>query len=241
MWSAVPRGIAFGVAEAGSLGIPHQGFSSGKAPAQAGALHTLARLLTRSRDPTRGRGGIAVANSAVSPRIGDVKELATLLNTMREAGVILDYALFGAAAQMRYTEPVATFDADVLVAIPTPERLDILKPLYEFCARLGWHPEGEAIRVGSWPVQFIPVFSPLTREALEQAELAEFEGVPFRVVSACHLAVIALSVGRPKDYARILALLDAKAVTRETVAEVAARHGLGERWQQFVGRFLDAT
>lgn len=32
---------------------------------------------------------------------------------MREAGIIEDYALFGAAAQMRYTEAVATLDADV--------------------------------------------------------------------------------------------------------------------------------
>jgi hypothetical protein len=185
--------------------------------------------------------GIAVAEPDQAPRIGEVKELATLLNAMREAGVILDYALFGATAQMRYTEPVATFDADVLVAVPSPERLDVLRPLYDFCARQGWLPEGEAVRVGSWPVQFIPVFSPLTRQALELAETAEFEGVPFRVVSARYLAAIALSVGRAKDHARILALLDAEAVTREELTEVAARHGLEERWQQFVRRFLDAT
>lgn len=49
-----------------------------------------------------------------------------MLNEMRAAGVILDYALFGAVAQMRYTEPVATLDADVLVAVPSPEGLDIL-------------------------------------------------------------------------------------------------------------------
>ena len=34
-----------------------------------------------------------------------MKELARLLNDMRAEGVIADYALFGAAAQMRYTEP----------------------------------------------------------------------------------------------------------------------------------------
>ena len=39
-----------------------------------------------------------------------MKELATLLNELRETGVALDYALFGAVAQMRYTEPVATLD-----------------------------------------------------------------------------------------------------------------------------------
>jgi hypothetical protein len=33
-----------------------------------------------------------------------VKEIARLLNEMRSAGVILNYALFGATAQMRYTD-----------------------------------------------------------------------------------------------------------------------------------------
>ena len=47
-----------------------------------------------------------------------MKEVARLLNAMREAEVIADYALFGAAAQMRYTEAVATFDADVLADAP---------------------------------------------------------------------------------------------------------------------------
>ncbi|MGH9317966.1 MAG: hypothetical protein ACRD1P_12775 [Thermoanaerobaculia bacterium] len=56
---------------------------------------------------------------------------------MRDASVIRDYALFVAAAQMRYTEPVATLDADVLVAVPSPEKLDVLRPIYEFCAARG--------------------------------------------------------------------------------------------------------
>jgi hypothetical protein len=62
-------------------------------------------------------------------------------------------------------------------------------------AAKGYHPEGEAIGVGAWPTQFIPVFSPLTREAVEQAETADYEGVPFRVVGANYLAVIALERG----------------------------------------------
>lgn len=46
-----------------------------------------------------------------------MKELAQLLNEMWDAGVIQNYALFEAMAQMRYTEAVATLDADVLVAV----------------------------------------------------------------------------------------------------------------------------
>ncbi|MEK6718381.1 MAG: hypothetical protein AABZ16_12915 [candidate division NC10 bacterium] len=167
-----------------------------------------------------------------------MKELARLLNEMRDAGVISDYALFGAAAQMRYTEPVATLDADVLVTVPGPEGLDQLGPIYRFCATKGYHPDGEAMRVGAWPVQFVPVFSPLTREALEQAETADFEGVPFRVVRAAHLAAIALSVGRAKDFTRILALLESGSVTRQEVTSLAAGHSLADAWKRFESRFL---
>lgn len=168
-----------------------------------------------------------------------MKELAELLNGMREAGAISDYALFGAAAQMRYTEPVATIDADVLVTVPGAEGLDKRGPVYQFCATRGYHPESEAIRVGAWPVQFIPVFSPLTREAMEQADTADFEGIPFRVVRAAHLAMIALSVGRAKDFTRILALLESGSVTRQEFADLAARHGLADAWKRFENRFLD--
>jgi len=156
-----------------------------------------------------------------------MRELAQLLNDMRTAGVIENYALFGAMAQMRYTEAVATLDADVLVSVASPERMDVLAA------------EGEAIRVGAWPVQFVPVFSPLTREAMEQADTADFEGVPLRVVRADHLAAIALSVGRAKDYARILALLESSSVARDQIARLAARHGLSEAWQRFETRFAD--
>ena len=165
--------------------------------------------------------------------------MAGLLNGMRDAGVISDYALFGAAAQMRYTEALATLDADVLVVVPSPNRLDVLGPLYDYCRTRGYEPEGEAVRVGAWPVQFVPVFSDLTREAVRAAETADFEGVPFRVVGADYLAVIALSVGRAKDMARVLALLESGAVSPQGVGYLASRHGLLDAWARFRSRFLD--
>ena len=165
--------------------------------------------------------------------------MAQLLNEMQRAGVIRNYALFGAVAQMRYTEPVATLDADVLVAVPAADRLDALSGIYEFCAARGYRPEGEAIRVGAWPAQFVPAFSPLTQEAMEQAATADFEGVAFRVVRADHLAVIALSVGRAEDFARILALLESGSASRESIGRLAARHGLADAWCRFESRFLN--
>jgi hypothetical protein len=42
-----------------------------------------------------------------------------------------------------------------------------------------------------------------TDSAVSAAETADFEGVPFRVVGADYLAVIALSVGRAENMARV--------------------------------------
>ncbi len=169
-----------------------------------------------------------------------MKRVAQLLNEMHAAGVIQNYALFGAIAQMRYTEPIVTLDVDVLVDLPPADRMDSLTEVYEFCAARGYRPEGEAIRVGAWPVQFLPAFDALTREAMEQAETADFEGVPFRVVRPDYLGVIALSAGRAKDHQRIVDLIESKSSSRKEIESLATRHGLTEAWQRFAKRFLDA-
>jgi hypothetical protein len=135
---------------------------------------------------------------------------------------------------------VATLDADVRIAVPEPESLDLLAPVYEYCRKRGYHPEGEAVLVGDWPVQFIPAFDPLTEEAMEEAETGDLEGTPLRVVRADHLAVIALGAGRAKHHARILSLLEAEAVTCEEIESLAARHGLSEAWRGFQARFDEA-
>ncbi len=74
---------------------------------------------------------------------------------------------------------------------------------------------------------------------MASADAVDYEGVPLRVVRADYLAVIALEVGRPKDMARILALLESGSVTPAAVAALANRHGLEEAWERFRTRFLN--
>jgi len=166
-----------------------------------------------------------------------MNKVAVLLNEMVGQGIIADYAVFGAVAQMRYTEAVVTLDADILVAVSEPDKPDVLSPIYAFCRERGYLPEGEAIRVGDWPVQFIPAFSTLTREAIRDAETGDLDGIPLRVIRADYLAVIALSVGRAKDFARVLALREAGAVTDKEISDLAMRHNLTSEWNLFKERF----
>lgn len=168
-----------------------------------------------------------------------MEKVAKLLDKMVEAGIIAEYAVFGAVAQMRYTDAVATFDADVLVALSETSGLDILGPIYAFCRDCGYSPEGDAVRVGDWPVQFIPAFSALTEEAIKTADVGDLDGVPLRVVRADYLAVIALSVGRAKELARVVALRESGAVDDAGVAQLAVKHDLAESWAKFKERFCE--
>lgn len=167
-----------------------------------------------------------------------MREVAVLLEDMLRAGVVTGYAIFGAVAQMRYTEPVATRDVDVLITV-TAKGLDLPRPVYDFCRARGCREEAELMRVGVWLVQFIPVFNPLTEEALKEAQVVDFQGVSLRVVRADYLALIALDTGRKKDYLRILSLVDAGAVTLEGLKPLAARHGLARKLEEFREKFGD--
>jgi hypothetical protein len=50
-----------------------------------------------------------------------MKELAQLLNDIKGDNIIRNYAVFGAVAQMRYTEAVVTMDAEILIAVDDPQ------------------------------------------------------------------------------------------------------------------------
>jgi hypothetical protein len=73
---------------------------------------------------------------------------------MVAAGVVTNYAVFGAVAQMRYTEAVLTEDADIMIALPSSTSLNPLGPVYQYCQSRGLMPRGRYIQIGDWPVQF---------------------------------------------------------------------------------------
>ena len=52
--------------------------------------------------------------------------------------------------------------------------------------------------------------------------------------------MIALETGRAKDYARIIALNESKAIDLEYIAEIAAKHDLSAKWKQYREKYIDA-
>jgi hypothetical protein len=171
-----------------------------------------------------------------------MEKTLAVINQLEQEGIIGRYAIGGAIAATRYTEPVQTYDLDVFVVLPvSPSGLVSLAPIYAYLTQRGYTPEGECVLVEGWPVQFLPIYNELTQEALERAIEVDFGTTPTRVFSAEHLAAIMLETGRPKDHARLLQFFEFDALDRAVLEDIVARHDLTAQWESFRGRFLSET
>ncbi|MFZ0770365.1 MAG: hypothetical protein WCA49_14795 [Candidatus Sulfotelmatobacter sp.] len=171
-----------------------------------------------------------------------MKETVEAINQMQADGVIGKYAIGGAVGATFYLEPAATLDVDIFVVLPTsPGGLLSLSPIYDYLKARGGKAEDEHIVIGGWPVQFLPASDELELEALAEAVPTTIEDAGTWVMTAEHLAAIALRTGRPKDYNRILQFIEQGAVDRKKLRIIAERHNLTGKWQQFERRFLEGT
>jgi hypothetical protein len=171
-----------------------------------------------------------------------VKETIAAINQMQADGVISKYAIGGAVGATFYLEPAATLDVDIFVILPTsPGGLLNLSPIYDYLKARGGTVEDEHIVIGGWPVQLLPAGDELELEALQEAVPTTVEGVATWVMTAEHLAAIALRTGRHKDHNRILQFLEQSAVDRKKLQIIIERHNLAGKWKRFERRFLEGT
>ena len=168
--------------------------------------------------------------------VRSMKETLQEINALQDAGVIGQSAIGGAMGATFYLEPISTYDLDIFVLFDSPPL--ILTPIYDFLRARGHEPEGDVVSVCGWPVQFLPAESPLLKEAVEQAVTVDFEGVPTRVMTAEHLAAIALQTGRAKDFARLVAFVESGTLTADQLTDILARHDLADAWNRFEAKYL---
>lgn len=152
-------------------------------------------------------------------------EVFAAANSLRSAGLIVEYALGGALAAVRYTEPFTTYDADVFF-IPKDTGLSAGIPaIYAHLQGLGYTIDREHILIRGFPVQWLATHG-LTDEAVRDALPIDFEGMAGRIFRAEHLIAIAASVGRTKDRARIEQMLEQADLDRPLLNAILSRHHL---------------
>ncbi len=167
-----------------------------------------------------------------------MKETLKVVNQMVRDGVIEDYAIGGAIAAIYYLEPFDTADLDIFVQVSTTgSDLMILAPIYEYLIKRGFKAKGEFIYIEGLPVQFLPVFNPLTEEAVRKAQTIKYARVTTRIMRPEHLVAIMLDTRRPKDYLRISMFLELGTVNMRSLNAVLRRHDLMKKWKDNEHRF----
>src|SRR4051812_34220444 len=112
-----------------------------------------------------------------------MKETIKIINRMVKDGLIQEYAIGGAIAAIYYLEPFDTADLDIFVQVNAiASDLMILAPIYEYLTEQGYEVKGEFIYIEGIPVQFLPVFNPLTEEAVEKAQTIKYARVRTRIM-----------------------------------------------------------
>ena len=158
-----------------------------------------------------------------------------VINEISRLGVIKAYAIGGGVAATYYIEPLLTYDLDIFF-VPASGGLDILAPIYAYAEKAGYKTKGETIMIEGIPVQFIPVYNDLIREAVDNASSLKYRDVEARVVTVEYLIAIALQTGRAKDKERVVKLVEEASFDRVILARILNTHRLAEKFKAYEKR-----
>lgn len=163
-----------------------------------------------------------------------MRKTLEVLNRLKENKVITDYAIGGAMGALFYTEPMSTMDLDIFVLFSDDLNFLPLAPIYSQLKEWGYGVdvnESECVNIEGTPVQFLPAYDDLLKEALAYAREFDYNGVKTKVMLAEYLAVICVKTGRIKDKFRLNMFLSSDGFNRLKFEELLRKFKLYERFE----------
>ena len=159
-----------------------------------------------------------------------------VINQLVAENLLLNYAIGGGVAALYYTEPVLTYDFDIICRFPSQGDLIDPSPVYNKLKKLGYNFGVEdRVMVEGVPLQFIPASRGLMEEALDNALSVTICGVNTRILRVEYLAAIMLNLYRPKDRAKLDLIVNNKSVPFDhgLFKNILKRYDLNEKWKRF--------
>lgn len=104
------------------------------------------------------------------------------LNEMQEEGTVEKYAVGGGMAALFYAETTRTYDVDVFVMIETPGIVVDLSRIYNWARAREYEVRDEYLIIHGVPVQILVAGKGLQTEAVETANVLEYDGFAVTVM-----------------------------------------------------------
>lgn len=159
-----------------------------------------------------------------------MEKTLSVINKMKEQGIITDYAIAGGMAAIFYMEPVLTYDLDIFCILPEENKLDIMAAIYKWASNDGYKTFREHIVIEGMPVQFIPVYNDLTRESVENALEKKVGSVKTRVVSPEYLVAVMLQTSRKKDIINAQKILIEAKINKQLLGKIVQKYRLQKKF-----------
>ena len=155
-----------------------------------------------------------------------------IMNALKKKHTILDYAIFGSMATMRYTQTFPTGDLDLVVVLRYKKLID-LSPVWREFRNKGHTWTEQHLLVEGIPVE-IMVADRLEEEAVKTANRVSVSGLRTKVPKPEYLIAMAVRAGRQKDRFKVNLLLQQTSTNSHLLQSLLKRFGLTERFETWV-------
>jgi len=166
-----------------------------------------------------------------------VEKTLKIIRKLKEKKVVRDFAIGGGVAVLYYTEPILTYDLDIFF-IPVEERIDVLSPIYKYLREKGYKPQGEHVIIEGVPVQLIPVYNELVKEAVQNSVKVNYGRIKTQVIGLEYIVVIMLQVNRTKDRERLIKIFEDTDVNVKVLKGILKTFNLAGKYEEFRREYL---
>jgi hypothetical protein len=160
-----------------------------------------------------------------------MKQVFNEMNEMKKKGLIVDYAVGGGMGMVYYLEPILTIDIDIMFIPIDEKKFDIISPIIKHLKSKGYEMSEDHFIIERLPVQLLPTYNDLVREAVENANEITFKNIPAKVIKPEYLIAIATQTFRDKDKERIRKFASESILNKKLLLSILKKYNLVDKYK----------
>jgi len=168
-----------------------------------------------------------------------VEKTLKLIKELKEAKIFKDFSIGGGIAALYYIEPLLTYDLDIFF-IPLEDSIDVLTPIYRYLKEKGFKVKKEHVLIEGVPVQFIPVYNDLVKEAVQYSVEVKYGRIRTRVLGLEYLIAVMLQTYRSKDRERLVKVFEEAKIDSKLLKKILKKYGLYDKYVRFKEMYFGA-